>query len=167
MSTKIYNAYLWNDNIENLLLYLKEYKKQYISDVVNYLIKHREHLEKEIDKTEHKSLYCFLLEEKNKSIDYSNFYTFIGSFIIYPHLNKIAVQKFTENFSNIELDNRLTDYHYQNQTDSDNTEEEDNERRIFWNDYNVPEEDGFCYDLITNKSLYEIYREYYKAIKNV
>lgn len=162
MSTKIYNAYLWDDNIENLLLYVKEYKKLYINEIVQYLIKHKVFLEKEIEKTEHKDLYWFLLDENKKSKEHNNFFTFVGSFIIYPHHNKIAIQLFLERFINIKLDDRLIDYHYQNQTDSENSEDEDNERKLFWEDYNIPSEDGFSYDFITEKSLFEICNTYNK-----
>ena len=128
MSTKIYNAYLWNDSIENLLSYLKEYKEEYLNQVSNYLYIHSEYLENEVQKTAYKDVYFYLSDEQNKSKTYDNFFTFVGSVIIYPHNNKIAVQFFTERFIKIKLDNRLTDYHYQNQVDSDNTEE-DEERR--------------------------------------
>jgi hypothetical protein len=160
MSTKIYNAYLWNDSIENLLSYLKEYKKEYIDKISDFLYSHTKYLENEVEKTDYKDVYFYLSDEQNKSKSYDNIFSFVGSIIIYPHNNKIAVQFYTERFIKIKLDDRLTDYHYQNQVDSDNTEEEDEERKEFWKDYDIPVEDGFCYELITNYSLRLIVEKY-------
>ena len=164
MSIKIYNAYLWNDTIENLLSYLKEYKKQYIIEIAKRIFRSTVYFEKQIEEYGEGG-YWYLLSQKNRTDD-DNHYTFSGCCIIYPHDGKIAVQFFYDQFVKLPLDDRFTDYHYQNQSDSDNTEEEDEKRRHFWDEYNVPVEDGFSYEFITDRSLREIWIEYNK-LKNI
>jgi len=137
MSTKIYNAFKFNGTPEQLMVIFKDIKKEYTEQCKKDLSGYK------LDKIEFsKKRYPFL--EKNmylKDMDFPDFTlsdiiereTVIGernplnidaSAVVYFYDGKIFVQFFSLPDSIINKHSLFEDYHYQNQTDMSNYDED-------------------------------------------
>jgi len=174
MSTKIYNAYLWDGAVEELMLFLKELRIKYAEEATLHLVQFSGYLkEKE--------------EEHKKEGKYFSLSSYLGSCInsglnepdnldasaaVYFHRGKIAVQFFgldlfyrdgkrpmMEILSN---NPKLSEYDYWNNVDQPDevTEEKWDERKDFWDFLRVPCEDGLIYEFSSRNTLWEIISSY-------
>lgn len=140
MSAKIYYAYKFNGSIHELIPELRKLENKFY--------------ENEIFET----LQKYWNEELAAD--------FCLEVVIYFHKDDIYIQLFNacygvlDRFSKLLLESgKFTDFHYQDQVDSENSEEEDAHREKVWeeimSDYSIPAKAGFSYTLIDRYSLYE------------
>jgi len=141
MSTKIYNAFKFNGNGEELIVILKEIKKEYIELTKNKLMKlnyspnwilkkdRYPSLLSDLTWIELKEISCseFILEDiirKEEKIGEYHPFNISASAIIYFCENNIYIQLFglPRDYQKQILNkyNQFTDYHYQNQSDQSN-----------------------------------------------
>jgi hypothetical protein len=181
MSTKIFNAYLWDGTAPELMEFLGEVRTKYIEVATNHLIFFQKWLEsKEEDyKKDGKyfSLSLYLQDQIKKGINDPD--NIEASVAVYFRDEMIAVQFFgfelfwdkesnTRPLQEFIKDNpKLSDYSYWNNVDEpeDVTEEEWDARRDFWEFLGVPSEDGLIYELSNRNTIWSIVAKYREKIK--
>lgn len=164
MSTKIYNAYITDKNLSELL---EEYKKlvpevEKLSDKLYYKT-FTEQLVFKLDKEENTDINKIINEKLNKILEKLNEsklknirdvdYDFSSSCVCFPIENKTLIIYYAENneILNLLTDNiYLKDYHYQNSTDKPNDVLENDwiERKLNWDlvlNNGIPAHNGFVF----------------------
>lgn len=112
MSTKIFNAYKFDGTIQDLMLFLRETREKYKVFLLNHL-KSKFNAESTLE--DFKTLEK-VIKESMKS-PYRDVFSFECSCVVYFE-DGIHVQFFNMDRKGFQyLDDRFTDYHYQNQTD--------------------------------------------------
>ena len=152
MSTKIYNAYKWNGNIYSLLEFLQELKPKVWQHKLDFL-------------KNYTGSFDEVLEEMKKVmwVGLNNPLNVSSSAVVYFYKRKIFVQFFDVHHSFLE-DERLQDFHYQNQVDMpDNvTNRHWNYRCKVWDAIfktGVPSEDGLTFGIIDYDDIWRFCRE--------
>lgn len=176
MSTKIFNAYIWDGIAPELMEFLKELRKKYIEAATDHLVMfHRlfETREKEYEeKGEYFSMSIYLQDRIKAGINDPD--NIEASVAVYFRGDTIAVQFFgLELFWDkeknvrplqefIKANSKLSEYSYWNNVDEpeDVTEEEWDARRDFWDFLDVPVEDGLIYELSSRDTIWEIVANY-------
>jgi hypothetical protein len=176
MSTKIYNAYIWDGSIIDLMDFLKTFRQEYIRVASDHLVLFREYLEGMKEEYKEEGKYFHLpkyLQEKSITTlnDPDNI---AASAVVYFVGDAIAVQFFGLDLFYINDDRplrtlvqshpKLKSYEYWDNVDApeDLSENEWDERERFWDFLNVPSEDGLVYEWSTYLTLAEIARLYRK-----
>lgn len=176
MSTKIFNAYIWDGTAPELMEFLKEVRKKYVEAATEHLVMfHRwfETKEKEYkEKDQYFSMSIYLQDRIKVGLNDPD--NIDASVAVYFRGDTIAVQFFgfelfwdkdkgirpLQEF--IKSNSKLSEYSYWNNVDEpeDVTEEEWDARRDFWDFLNVPAEDGLIYELSSRHTIWEIVSNY-------
>lgn len=140
MSTKIYNAFIFNGNTEELMSILKDIKSEYYEFIKNKLTK-LNYSKWILEKKRYKFLEQDYTWQEFKNTDFPEYvlediisvenkrgewhpFNIEASAVVYHCENKVYVQffGFDRDFQKIQLDkyNQFQDYHYQNSTDMSN-----------------------------------------------
>lgn len=174
MSTKIYNAYLWDGTVEELMSFLKELRKKYAEEATLHLVQFSgwlKHKEEEY-KSEGKyfSLSIYLRSCINAGLNEPD--NLDSSAAVYFHRGKIALQFFGfELFYRdgkrpmmelLRSEPKLIEYDFWNNVDQPEelTEEQWDDRKDFWDFLQVPCEDGLIYEFSSRNTLWEIISNY-------
>lgn len=138
MSTKIYNAFIFDGSAEELMLILKDIKNKYLEITQKYLMglnyknwtftkKRYPFLDSDMNIKEIKDCGFgeFLLQDiidREKRLNEHHPYNIDASAVVYFHKNKIYVQFFglPRGYEKTFLNDKFKDYHYQNSTDQSN-----------------------------------------------
>lgn len=179
MSTKIYNAYIWDGTVEELVLFLKDLRQHYIEEGSLHMIQFSDffkNLEEEYKK-EGKYFHLSSYLRERISVGLNDPDNLDASAVVYFQDGKIAVQFFgLELFYRdgkrpladlIKNNSKLQEYEYWDNVDQPEELSEDQweERKAFWDFINVPVEDGLSYEFSTRGTLFEIISKYKAAIK--
>lgn len=166
MSTKIYDAYLWNGTIEELMDFLRKFKNALIIEASNYLFSISNEIEDKLQKRNAKRMLQNdrevyiedILFEASQDVHYNPLDT-SGCVVVYFNQGRIAVQFFGINKPSLKpyqklgkiIENfpKLKNYEYWNNVDiPDNiSREEWEERAKFWEFLDIPAENGLVYDM--------------------
>jgi hypothetical protein len=152
MSTKIYNAYLFNSDIFKLQEELNKIREHHfnlcVEDAKRILIKPKAG----IDWTKRCLDFVKLLETSRKSTSASPI-DFSAEAVIFPKANNKFLVQFFRLHHKLEIPKIFIEYHYQNQTDQPEgiSDEEWEQRRKDWDEiydkYISPSEAGFIYEI--------------------
>jgi len=193
MSTKIYDAFLWKSNPQELQIFLNDLREKYIDWSFSQLKKYNFFAEDGIDNCI--KLWKYLGEQiQTGKRDPHNLE---ASVVVFFYENLIIIQFFgldsiykddisLQRFLEEENKNLLQDFHYQNQTDpyydDDDvlrTEEEyklieeeyENRNKVWKKIYDkrryTPVDAGLVYDLSCQTTLFEIADKYFESLKTV
>lgn len=179
MSTKIFNAYLWDGTAPELIEFLKDLRKKYIEAATDHLVQFQkwlEHQEEEYKRNKkYFSLSTYLQDQIIKGINNPD--NIEASATVYFRDEMIAVQFFgLELFykddkrildETIKNHPKLSEYSYWNNVDrlEGLTEDEWDERKEFWDFLNVPSEDGLIYEFSNRSAIWEIVPNYEQKIR--
>jgi hypothetical protein len=179
MSTKIYTGYLWQGTIEEFTEFLNELREKYIEEAVTHLVfsnKWFEEKEKEYkDAGKYFSLSLYLQKQIDTGLNDPD--NMEASVVAYFRDGKIAftthglglfyrdkhrpLQKFITEHSKVKF------YGYWNNVDPDEncSDEEWEERELFWDFLDVPSECGLVWELSANPTIWKIVTQYYQKIQ--
>lgn len=158
MSTKIYSAYKYNGDIEQLKADLKQIRKEYFdktySSLKDIFLKS---YDPKKDEDRVKTIFDFQkLIEEAMSKGYVSELSPEANAVVYFQEGKIYVQFFIGRWDEPEnLPERFVDYHYQNQTDQPEeiNDEEWEEREETWDkileEEDIPSLAGFTYEIFS------------------
>lgn len=179
MSTKIYNAYIWNDTVEELMSFLKDLRKSYIQEASLHLVSFSNYLKhkEEEYKSEGKyfSLSTYIRSCINSGLNEPD--NIEASAAVYFNQGKIAVQFFGfEVFYRddkrpmmeiIKNHPKLMEYEYWDNVDEpeDIAEDQWEERKLFWDFLQVPNEDGLIYEFSSRNTIWAILQIYREKIR--
>jgi len=179
MSTKIYNAYIWNGTVEELMSFLKDVRKAYIEEASEHLIQfssYLKHQEEEYKKDgKYFSLSSYIRSCISAGLNEPD--NIEASIAVYFHRDKIAIQCFgLELFyrdghrplAKMVSDHPQTEeYEFWNNVDQPEelSEEAWDDRKDFWDFLQVPCEDGLIYELSSRDTVWQIISNYNQAIK--
>jgi len=182
MSTKIYNAHLWNGTAEELADFMMELRKQYIEDAVQILSKWneselKEYARKIYSRDDDKYFFLPILLREVIIKGENTPFNFDASTVVYFHMGKMAVIPFGlsmfENTNTMfKSHQKMKFYGYWNNVDPDElcSDEEWKEREEFFDtlfdgEFSHFGSLGFAYEFSNQETLWKICDKY-REVKN-
>jgi hypothetical protein len=188
MSTKIYNAFKFNGKAFDLMKHIRSYRIKWQSFQINRIC------EGDTDNNigdyfdNYKLLYEKIESQSLKKYpSWEDFYDVRGSVVVYFHKRKIYVQTFLQSLSKSQppsfLDDRFSDFHYQNQGDPwyEDLDLKPDEKKIaarnwrmrekvwneiFLNTFDSPNKAGLVYNFCESYDFHLIAGEVLKKLRN-
>ena len=142
MSTKIYYAYKFNGKVQELVPEFRKLREELLKDLPTIKIP------KKCSGNKHGQLIRYAKDDEFDIVTYFHKKDiYIQLFCGYGMMDRAV--KF--------LGKKITDFHYQDQVDSENTEKEDAERKVIWEeifiDYLSPAKVGLSYKVIEHYDI--------------